>query len=284
MESESVNMLTSIVNYLPRVVLAVVALALCYWLSNYFSRAVAVLLKRSSLNAIHKPFFETLTKTLIYFIGLIFVFHILGFEGLAVSVLAGGGVTAVIFGFAFREIGENFLAGIFLSLHSPFRTGDIIRTEDIEGKVVSIDLRNTHLRTEDGRDVYVPSSQLFNRPVVNYTRDGLRRYSFSVGIDYANNARAACLLLMDTVAAVRGVLEVPEPGAAISELGPSHVELKVYFWIDMLDTRQEQLSIKTRVMDNCRFALLENGYTVSAETTTNIALKNAANSNAKSTD
>jgi small-conductance mechanosensitive channel len=62
--------------------------------------------------------------------------NILGLERVAVSVLAGGGVTAVVLGFAFREIGENFLAGIFLAFSSPFKTGDLIRTEDIEAALI----------------------------------------------------------------------------------------------------------------------------------------------------
>ena len=99
MESDTISLLTSMVNYLPRLLLAVVVLVLTYWLSKYVAQWVRAVLKRSSVSAIHKPFLETLTKTLIFFAGVIVALHIVGLEGLAFSLLAGGGVTAVIFGF-----------------------------------------------------------------------------------------------------------------------------------------------------------------------------------------
>ena len=55
------------------------------------------------------------------------------------------------------------------------------------------------MRTDDGRDVYVPSSQLFNKAVTNFTKDGLRRISFSVGIDYTNDSLAATKLLAEAI-------------------------------------------------------------------------------------
>ena len=48
--------------------------------------------------------------------------------------------------------------------------------------------------------------------------------------------------------------------------------LKAWYWVDALKKNQSLTDIKTEVLDNCRIALLENGYTVSAETTSNIAL------------
>jgi small conductance mechanosensitive channel len=261
-----------ILGILPRLLLAILALLLFYILGKYLARLLKVVLRRTPLRKLHESFFSTLTVMASMFFGLIVALNILGLERVAVSVLAGGGVTAVVLGFAFREIGENFLAGIFLAFSSPFKTGDLIRTEDIEGKVVSVELRNTHLRTEDGKDVFVPSSQLFNRPVTNYTRDGMRRLSFTVGIDYANDAKAACKLLKTTTTGVAGVMEKPEASAFIQELDVDFVQIKVCFWIDTFAKTSGEFPIRTEVMDRCRIALLETGYTVSAETTTNVAV------------
>lgn len=254
--------------------MALLVLLFFYVSGKYLARLLLTIIRRTPLRKLHESFFGTLTVLASLFFGLIIALNILGLEGLAVSVLAGGGVTAVVLGFAFREIGENFLAGIFLAFSSPFKTGDMIRTEDIEGKVVSIDLRNTHLRTEDGKDVFVPSSQLFIRPVTNYTRDGLRRFSFTVGIDYANDARAACLLLKKATDEVSGVLSNPTPGVFIQDLDTNFVVLKIYFWINTFAKNTGELPIRTEVMDSCRRALLDNGITVSSETTSNIRVTN----------
>jgi len=208
----------------------------------------------------------------IFYFGIVLALNVLGMEKLALSLLAGGGVTAIVLGFAFREIGENFLAGIFLAFSRPFNVGDLINSEGLEGRVKSIALRFTHLRAVDGRDIYVPSSQLFSKPVINYTRDGLRRFSFSVGIDYANDAKAACYLLEDAVGKIAGVLEEPSSAATIDSLEPGYMELSVSYWQNVFDEAVDGKQLRINVIDSCRKVLLENNYTVSADTTSNVAV------------
>ena len=273
-----INLLTEdwykFIALIPRITIALVVLIASYYLGKYFAKAVSVLLRRASIKDIHENFIKTLTVTLALFFGLILALNIVGLEKIAVSVIAGGGVTAVVLGFAFREIGENFLAGTFLAFSRPFKIGDRIKTEDIEGKVQDIELRYTHLRTDDGRDIYVPSSQLFGRPVTNFTKDGLLRISFSVGIDYSNDSKRACILLKETVDKVKGVLKEPVSGSFIGNLSPQYVEIEVFYWVDMFDKATNIRMVKTDVMDECRKALLNESYIVSADTTANIAITN----------
>lgn len=150
--------------------------------------------------------------------------------------------------------------------------GDLINSEGLEGRVKSISLRFTHLRAVDGRDIYVPSSQLFSKPVINYTRDGLRRFTFNVGIDYANDAKAACYLLEDAVGKIAGVLEEPSCAATINALEPGYVELSVSYWQNVFDEAVDGKQLRINVIDSCRKALLENNFTVSADTTSNVAV------------
>ena len=253
----------------PRIFAAVIILFAFYYLGKYFAKLTITLVRRASVKKIHEAFFRAVTITLSLFFGLVIAFNILGLEKLAVSILAGGGVTAVVLGFAFREIGENFLAGIFLAFSRPFKIGDLIKSEDIEGYVKEIELRYTHLRTEDGKDVYVPSSQLFGKPVINFTKDGLRRISFTVGIDYSNDSSSACALLENTLRGVPGVLK--EPKASVYILS-QYVELQAFFWIDVFKSASQILTIQTEALDRCRKALLERAYIVSSETTSNIAI------------
>ena len=260
------------VAYSPRVALAAVVLLLSYFIGKYFSRIVLMSLRRTSLSQLHQAFFRVISTSLVVFIGLVVALNILNLQKVAVSMMAGGGLTAVVLGFAFREIGENLLAGLFLAFSRPFKPGDIIKTEDVEGEVRTVELRYTHIRAEDGRDVFVPSSQLFNRPVTNFTRDGLRRISFSVGIDYSNDSMEATRLLAETTRQTDGVLADPIANAYILSLSPQYVEIMVFFWVDFFDKTISLLNIRNHVMNKCRVSLLENGYIVSSETTSNIAI------------
>lgn len=260
------------IEYSPRVIAAAAVLLISYVVGKNFSRFVLLTLRRTTLNQFHQTFFQVISTFLVVFFGLVIALNILNLQKVAISMMAGGGLTAVVFGFAFREIGENFLAGLFLAFSRPFNPGDIIKTENIEGEVRAVELRYTHIRTEDGRDVYVPSSQLFNKPVINFTKDGLRRISFSVGIDYSNDALSATVLLAETARSITGVLNKPVCDAYISSLAPLYVEIMVFFWVDTFNKSILILDVRNQVMNKCRSALLENNYIVSSEITSNIAI------------
>jgi small-conductance mechanosensitive channel len=261
-----------LISYSPRILAASIILIVSYYLGKYFSKIVILAIQRTSLSHLHHTYIKFISTFLVFFLGLIVALNVLNLEAVAVSLLAGGGITAVVLGFAFREIGENFLAGLFLAMSRPFNIDDFIKTEDIEGEVRDIQLRYTHLRTDDGRDVYVPSSQLFNKALTNFTKDGLRRISFSVGIDYSNDSLAATKLLSESIKGIEGVLKEPTSDAYILTLAPQYVEIMVYFWVDYFNKSVPVLDIRNQVMNTCRLSLLENGYIVSSETTSNILL------------
>lgn len=257
---------------LPEIIAAVVVLWVARKLGQYAARTLTAIFQQRGAREINASFFNIITSAVFMFLGSILALQILGLEKLAMSVLAGGGVTAVVLGFAFREIGENFLAGIFLAFSRPFKTGDAIKSEEFEGKVTDIALRYTHLRTDDGRDVYIPSSQLFNRPVTNFTKDGLRQVSFSVGIDYRDDAAEACKVLEACIQNTPGVLAAPQSGAYILALAPLTVNIECFYWMDVFDTAHKGHHIRTQVMDRCRALLLSAGYKVSADTSTNVVV------------
>ena len=203
-------------------------------------------------------------------VGLAVALNLVGLAGVATGLLAGGGMTAVVLAFAFRGIGENLLAGLFLAFSRPFEVGHLVRSGEHEGIVRAIALRNTHIRTADGRDIYIPNALIFNEPVVNFTRDGLLRAGYTCGIDWSDLAARARQLLLDTVRGVPGVLETPAPAVWISDLAANTVDLTVHFWLDVLDPAHTPLAVRSDAPDACRRALVEGGFTVSSNVSSNI--------------
>ena len=118
----------------------------------------------------------------------------------------------------------------------------------------------------------MPSSQLFSKPVINVTRDGLRRINFTVGIDYNNDAKLACALLKNAVQSIEGVLETPPASVTINSLEPQYVEIKIYYWQNIFDDSVDGRTLRINVIDSCRRVLIENDFIVSADTTSNIAV------------
>ena len=260
----------NLLRILPRIFMALIILSLFILVGRAIGRGLVRFLEKGKFSSTHQKFFQTAIQWAIALIGIIISLNLIGLRGIAASVLAGGGMTAVVLGFAFREIGENFLAGFVLAFSRPFEVGDLIQSEELLGEVGGIELRHTHIRTADGRDIFIPSSQIVNKPLVNYTRDGLRRPSFTVGIDYADDSERACQILLKVVQSTEGVLETPSPGVAISALATQYVELEVVFWLDTFNKEISLPQVRTNVIEGCRRALLEEGFTLSSNVTSNV--------------
>ena len=254
-----------IVELAPKAVLAILVLLVFLLIGRLAGRGLGVVLKRGGLTPTHQLFFRRLVVWLAVVFGLALALNFLGLSGVAAGLLAGGGLSAVVLGFAFRQIGENLLSGLFLAFSRPFNVDDFIEADGYEGTVRKIELRHTHIRTADGRDIFIPNSKIFNSSLVNFTRDGLLRPSFTVGIDYRDDAAAACALLAGEAAAVGYVLAEPAPAANVTGLAASVVEIQVVYWVNAFAKGYDGLTVKGAVMDRCRAALLEAGYTVAAE-------------------
>lgn len=202
--------------------------------------------------------------------GIVIALNILGLTAIASSLLATGGLMAVILGFAFRSIGENLLAGIFLGFSRTFEVGDLIESSGHTGTVRDINLRSVQIRTADGRDTFIPCAQIFTNPLVNFTRDGLRRGDFVVGVDYRHDPGAVRELLLKQVTKAGDVLTEPAPTVLVSEFRASYQELQVFFWVDIGAGNLGQ--IRSYLMRSCLQALKEAGIVLSADVTTALAV------------
>lgn len=149
------------------------------------------------------------------------------------AFLAGMGILGFTIGFAIQDVSKNFVAGTLLLLQQPFDIGDAIEVGDFSGTVVTIDLRATELRTFDGVNVLIPNADVFTSPIVNYSRTNRRRIEVAAGVAYDSDLELVRKTATEAIAAIPGVLEEPALDVVFENLGPSTVDFRVYYWVDM---------------------------------------------------
>ena len=226
----------NVVDLMPRLVLAILVFIIAYFLANGIKGLVAKRVTPKMDDPLLAKFLSRVAKVIILLIGMLFVLNIIGLGGVAGGLMASAGVGAFVLGFAFKDIGENFLAGIILAFDRPFRIGDTVELDGLKGLVVTLNLRNTQIKTFDGKDIYIPNADVVKSPVVNYTIDGYLRQNFTIGLDYSANVQQAIRIIMEEIKQVKGVLkEGKEPNIAIGELTASTLNLDVYYWLDTFD-------------------------------------------------
>ncbi|WP_291722580.1 mechanosensitive ion channel family protein [Bernardetia sp.] len=219
--------------------------------------------KKMMQNAQNKLVVDYVVKLVKFFLilaGIILGLHTMGLTGVAGGLLAGAGAGAVILGFAFKEIGENFLAGVILVFDRPFNLGDTVTVEGNMGKIVSLNFRTTQMKTFDGRDVYIPNILVITNEVYNHTQDGFLRLDFVIGIDYDDDIQKAIKGITEIVNTNKEVLKNEKTIVLIDEFAASTVNLKVMFWVNTLDYKVSALETKTEIMRTVKNYLLENKF------------------------
>lgn len=250
----------------PKIAIALIILVIMVLIGDKISR----LITKGASSRIDDPllarFLGRLSKWSLIVAGIILGMFVLGLGGIAGGMIAGAGVSAIIIGFAFKDIGENFLAGIILAFARPFNIGDKVETSGTFGIVQALDLRNTHIKTFDGKDVYVPNASVIKTPLINYTRDGFLRYEFLIGIDYGDDVEKARKVIIKAISTVDGVLGgLRAPEVYVEELAASTINMRVFFWVDTFDYRKDDLEIQSDVMVEAKKALIENEITLPAD-------------------
>lgn len=169
---------------------------------------------------------------LVFLIGTYIVLRVSGLTQLALTVVGGTGLIGLAVGIAFRDITENFLASIFLSMQRPFETGDLVEVAGVTGYVQQLNVRTTIVMTLDGNLVQIPNATVYKSNLRNFTANANRREDFVVGIGYDDSISEAQEIARKVLVGHPAVLSDPEPSVLADSLGTSTVNLRVYFWLD----------------------------------------------------
>ncbi|HET6556916.1 MAG TPA: mechanosensitive ion channel family protein [Prolixibacteraceae bacterium] len=261
------NNWNELVKLVPDIVLAILIIALGIIVANFLSKVFRKTIQHKTDDQLMTHFLSKTFKVVLIIIVIMFALNTAGLSGIAAGMLTAAGASALIFGFAFKDLGENFLAGVILSFNRPFKMDDSIMIDNIFGKVKAMEFRYTKLKTFDGRDVYLPNSDIIKKAVYNYTEDGFIRLEFIVGIAYEDNHKEAQELILQTVRKSPGVVEDEnhEAFVTLDELSASTVNMKVFFWVQTIEFRREALLKRSDVIADVKNAILANGMHLPAE-------------------
>ena len=157
--------------------------------------------------------------------------YALGLLDVRLGPLLGAiGIGGIAIAFAAQDILANFMASIILQTRRPFRRGDQILTNDLEGAVEDVNFRTVVLRTYDGERVLVPCAEVLRSPITNYTATGRRRTTLAVGVAYGSDLDRARRVILDAIRGLDGVYERPPAEVHVEAFGESSVDLAVRWW------------------------------------------------------
>ncbi|MDP9804477.1 mechanosensitive ion channel family protein [Acinetobacter calcoaceticus] len=152
------------------------------------------------------------------------------------QLMSALGIGSVAIGFAFKDIFQNLLSGILILLSEPFRIGDDIIVNNMEGTVEDIQIRATFLRSPDGRRIVIPNATVYTSAVTVNTAYQRRRCEFVVGIGYEDDVQKAKAVILKLLDNSRNVLSQPAFSVNVTALADFSVNLTVRWWVDTTET------------------------------------------------
>ena len=252
------GMLNGAIAMLPNIVVALIVFLIFYLIA----REIKWMVRRITTKHRHARnlglVLGRLSQGIIVLIGLFIALSIVIPSFKAGDLVQLLGISGVAIGFAFRDILQNFLAGILILLTEPFHIDDQIVFKGFEGTVENIQTRATTIRTYDGRRIVIPNSELFTNSLMVNTAFEHRRLEYDVGIGYGDDIDRAKQLILEAIASVDEVLKEPPPDALVVALAESTVNIRARWWVKP-PRRAEALESQDKVLTAIKKKLTANG-------------------------
>ncbi|WP_334018470.1 mechanosensitive ion channel family protein [Alteromonas sp. S015] len=226
----------SFVYRLPGLALGLVIMVAFILLAPHIAKVIVKPLTRTTTSALLRSVIQRSVSLVLILLGIYLFLFLAGLTGFAIAVVSGTGVVGLILGFAFRDIAENFISSLLLTIQRPFRIGDIVQINDFTGIIQKVTARATTLVDFDGNHIQIPNATIYKGVIKNLTANPLMRGQFIIGVGYDADIQQAQRIAQKITASQDNVLKDPEPQILIDELGSSTYNIKVYFWVDVEKT------------------------------------------------
>lgn len=216
-----------------KVLAAIVILVLGYYLTKLaLALGVRIAVRRFAANP---DYARLLSRWLLWFSVVILVMIALVMVKIPLTVFAFlGGAVAIGFGFGMQNLIKNLISGLMVLGEQPFRLGDYIIVGDKQGTVTSINLRSTTIIDLDGIETLIPNSTFIEQNVTNWTYTSKQvRYAIDVGVAYGSPVRTVMDALREVAERHGHVLKDPPPEVLFVDFGPSALNFRLHYWLDL---------------------------------------------------
>jgi len=194
--------------------------------------AVKIIKKALDKGKLDKSFKAFLIKTLRITMYVFVILSALSAIGISTTgILAALSAAAVAIAVGLKDSLANVAGGILLLISPRFQTGDFIEAGSDSGKVISVDLLHTTIKTVDNKQISIPNGVLINSHIINYSSEPQRRVDITFPIPYETDAKKAVEIIKRTVSAHPQVMNEPdEPFVKVNSYGDSAVNIITRVW------------------------------------------------------
>ena len=211
------------------IIAAVVIFIVGRFLIKLLNRLVASILQRRHIEQSVQTFLSSLVNIILTILLIITVIGSLGVNTTSFAALIASAGVAI--GMALSGNLQNFAGGLIILLFKPYRVGDFIDVNGVQGTVSAVQIFHTILLTPDNKVIYLPNGSTSSSTITNYSREEKRRIEWTFGIDYGEDVSRARAAILSVITADTRILTGPAPFVAVGGLSDSSVDILVRVWV-----------------------------------------------------
>ncbi len=224
-----------LIDFLPNLIGAILLLLIGFWLIKLLNRLIRRFFDKKEYDPTLENFIASLINWGLKIVLFVLVITQLGVESASLVAIVGAAGLAI--GLALQGSLANFAGGVLILVIKPFKVGDFISAQGVDGTVKEISIFNTRITTFGNQLAIIPNGKLSNDNIINYSIEGVRREKLSFGIGYADDIKKAKEILVNLVTEQETVFKIEDkmPMVAVEELADSSVKLTVRYWANNED-------------------------------------------------
>lgn len=215
-------------NALPNLIMAILMLVIGLWVVRFLNRMVRSFFAKKDYDPTLETFLQSFISIALKAILFVLVVTQLGVKSSSLVAIVGAAGLAI--GLALQGSLANFAGGVLILLFKPFKVGDWISAQGVDGSVKEITIFTTKLNTFGNQVAIIPNGQLSNNNIINYNAENTRRDKIDVGIGYGSNIKKAKDILLQICSDCENIMKEPIPEVYVGELADSSVNLTLRFW------------------------------------------------------
>ncbi len=218
-----------LLDYSPKLLAAL----LLFFLGGYTIRFINNLARKILMKREVEPtLVEFLCNVIFWALRIVLIIAViskLGIESSSFVAILGAAGLAV--GLSLQGSLANFAGGILIILFKPFKLGDTILAQNMEGTVIDIQIFVTQLQTDNNQVIFIPNGTLSNNTIINFSRKSTRRTDIPMVLPYHTSIPQARALILDVLAKNKAVLQQPSPAIIVKELTETGIKIAIRAWV-----------------------------------------------------
>lgn len=242
-----------------RFIIALVVLIVVFVIINWTAKGIRnSLRKKKKDETIINAIFSTYRKVL-KFLAILAFLSVIGFDMTGISSIVASATVAI--GLALQGSLSNIAGWVLIIVTRPFKLGDYIVAQGVEGTVEEINLFYTHLKTFDNKQVTIPNGNLSANVIINYSAKDIRRLDLKFNIEYEEDVNKVISIIQEVLHNHPLVLKQPSPFARVGEYNPSYVTIYARVWVknaQYWDVNWDLLEQVRKSLDNNKIKIPHN--------------------------